>query len=105
MEFAIFAKARQTKEGKKFTSYISKFTKKSGEIVPVSVRFREECGSPRAEDCPMNIKVNKNDANMVVSDYVREDTGEVGTSYKLWVSAWEPGAPFVDTSLDDFDVD
>lgn len=104
MEFAIFSKTKQTREGKKFVVYISRFTKKSGEVVPVSVRFRESCGAPKPEECPMNIKVLKEHANMVTSDYVREDTGEVGTSYKLWVSAWEPGAPYVDKSLDDFEV-
>lgn len=104
MEIAVFSKRRQNKEGKNYNIYIARLTKKNGEVVPVRLKFREECGSPRAEECPMNIQVKKENANMIVSDYVREDTGEVGTSYTMWVSDWQPGAPYVDTSLDDFDV-
>lgn len=70
----------------------------------MSVRFREDAGKPKLEDCPMNLIVEKRDANVSTKDFVREDTGETGISYTLWVSAWTPGEPYVDTSLDEFDV-
>ena len=52
----------------------------------------------------MNVVIDKKDANVVTKQFEREDTGEVGTSYTMWVSAWKEGKPFVDTSLDEFDV-
>lgn len=103
MEITIYAKKRTTSEGKSFYSYLSTLTKKDGNKQTVAVKFRDECGSPKPEKCPMNIKFNKTDANMSSREFTREDTGEVGTSFTLWVSAWENGAPFVDHSLDDFE--
>lgn len=103
MEITIYAKKRTTAEGKSFFSYLSTLTRKDGTKQTVAVKFRDECGNPKPENCPMNVKFNKGDANMATREFVREDTGEVGTSYTLWVSAWEPGTPFVDHSLDDFE--
>lgn len=103
MNLAIFAKKRTTKEGKTFYSYLSTMTKKDGSDLTVTVKFRDECGSPKPENCPVNIIVDKEHANLSSRDYVREDTGETVKSYILWVSAWEMGAPFVDHSLDDFE--
>lgn len=104
MEIAIFAKKRTNKEGKPFTSYLSSLTRKDGTTQTISVKFREECGSPKAEKCPMNVIIDRGDANMVKKSFEREDTGETGISYTLWVSAWKEGIPYVDTSLDEFDV-
>ena len=103
MNLAIFAKKRTTKEGKTFYSYLSTMTKKDGSDLTVTVKFRDECGSPKPENCPVNIIVDKEHANLSSRDFVREDTGETVKSYTLWVSAWEMGAPFVDHSLDDFE--
>lgn len=103
MEITIYAKKRTTAEGKSFFSYLSALTRKDGTKQTVSVKFRDECGNPKPENCPMNVKFDRGAANMATKEFVREDTGEVGTSYTLWVSAWEPGAPFVDHSLDDFE--
>lgn len=103
MEITIYAKKRTTAEGKLFFSYLSTLTRKDGTRQTVSVKFRDECGSPRPENCPMNVKFDKGRANMATREFVRKDTGEVMTSYTLWVSAWEPGTPFVDHSLDDFE--
>lgn len=103
MEITIYAKKRTTAEGKSFFSYLSTLTRKDGTKQTVSVKFRDECGNPKPENCPMNVKFDKGSANMATREFVREDTGEVGTSYTLWVSAWEPGTPFVDHSLDDFE--
>lgn len=103
MEITIYAKKRTTTEGKSFYSYLSTLTRKDGTKQTVSVKFRDECGNPKPENCPMNVKFDKINANMATREFVRDDTGEVGTSYTLWVAAWEPGTPFVDHSLDDFE--
>lgn len=103
MEITVFAKKRHTSEGKSFFSYLATLTKKTGDTVTVSVRFREDAGNPKPENCPMNILINKNDANLSSHKYTREDTGEDAISYTLWVSAWSKGAEYVDHSLDDFE--
>ena len=103
MEITIYAKKRTTNEGKTFFSYLSTLTRKDGTKQTVSVKFRDDAGNPKPENCPMNIKFDRGSANMATREFVREGTGEVGTSYTLWVSAWEQGAPFVDHSLDDFE--
>lgn len=102
MEITIFAKKRTTTDGKPFYGYLSKLKRKDGTELAVSVKFREDCGSPKAEKCPMNIIVDKTKANLTSSEYVREDTGEIAISNTLWVSAWTVGAPYIDTSLDEF---
>ena len=103
MEITIYAKKRTTTEGKTFYSYLSTLTRKDGTKQTVSVKFRDECGSPKPEKCPMNVKFDKGSANMTTREFTREDTGDVVTSYTLWVSKWEQGDPFVDHSLDDFE--
>lgn len=103
MEITIYAKKRMTEDNKPFYAYLSTLTRKDGQKIVVSVKFREECGNPKADRCPMNIYFKKSSANLAKHDYVREDTGEIASSYTLWVSAWEEGTPFVDTSLDDFE--
>lgn len=104
MEIAIFAKRMTRKDGTPFFKYLSTLHRKDGTTQTVGVRFRDDCGHPKPENCPINIKVDKNDANMVRKDFVREDTGEVATSFTLWVSKWVEGSPYVDTSLDEYDV-
>lgn len=102
MEITIFAKKRTTKEGKSFYNYLSTLTKIGGEKQTVSVKFREECGSPKAEECPMNIIFDKHDANLSKHEFIREDTGEAAYGYTLWLSKWAPGGEYVDNSLDDY---
>ena len=103
MEITIYAKKRTTAEGKTFYSYLSTLTRKDGGKQTVSVKFRDDAGNPKPEHCPMNIKFEKGWANMSTSEFTREDTGEIGTSFTLWVSRWEQGTPFVDHSLDDYE--
>ena len=103
MEITVFAKKRTTAEGKPFTSYLSTLRRKDGSEQKVSVKFREECGSPKPEKCPINIVFDRKDANMTNERYTRKDSGEEAYSYTLWVSAWKPGQPYVDHSLDDFE--
>lgn len=103
MEISVFAKKRTTKEGKTFYSYLSRLTKKDGEELPVTVKFREEtCKAVPATDCPCNIVVDKAASSLSKSKYETED-GATAFSYTLWVGAWEYGGEYVDHSLDDFE--
>lgn len=102
MELTIFAKKRQTADGKKtFYNYLTTLTKKDGSELKCAVKFRESCGNPKPEDCPLNIVVDKKAANLSHKELTLE-TGEVYTVYTLWVSDWKKGAAYVDHSLDDF---
>ena len=103
MEITIYAKKRNTADGKTFYSYLSTLNRKDGTKQTVSVKFREGCGNPKPELCPMNIKFDRCLANMTTKEFIREDTGVMGTSYTLWIPAWELGSPFVDHSLDEFE--
>lgn len=107
MELTIFAKKRKTKDGKDFTSYFTKLTKKSGEEITTSVKFREDCGAPKREQCPMNIIVDKGNANFVEKGVTYTDAEGVekdAIDRTLWIAFWEEGTPYVDKSLDDFDL-
>ena len=103
MEITIYSKKRTTHEGKTFYSYLSRLTRKDGSHQAVSVKFRDDAGNPKPENCPMNIKFDKGDANLTTREFTREDTGEECLSYTLWVSRWTEGEPFIDHSLDDFE--
>ena len=108
MEIVVFAKNRTSKEGKKFTAYVTKLTKKNGEEITAGVRFREDCGAPKADECPCCIEVDKKDANLnthtqLVTD---PDTGEERTAiyYTMWVMNWKKSDKiYEDHSLDDFE--
>lgn len=110
MKLTIYAKKRTTEEGKSFYTYLTTLTKKNGEEMKVQVKFRQDCGNPRGEDCPMNIIVSKDKANLAEEKYtvseVDENTGEVTltakTNYRLWVADWAKGDAYRDTSLDEF---
>ena len=105
MEITIYSKKRQTRDGKKtFYNYFSTLRRKSdGSELRVSVKFREDCGSPKGEECPQNIIIEKGNANLSKKELMREDTGEMYEVHTLWINAWRPGAPFEDHSLDDFE--
>lgn len=103
MEITVFAKQRTNKEGKPFTSYITKLVnKKTGDEETMSAKFRMECGAPKAEDCPCNIVIEKGKANITRSTYTREDTGEVMDVKTLWISSWSKGSKYEDHSMDDY---
>ena len=103
MEITIFAKKRLNKEGKTFVTYLTTLTKKNGEKITASVKFRDTCTMPKPEDCPMNIIVDKQDANLSHKTYTNHNTGEVSLGHTLWVSNWNEGSAYIDTSLDDFE--
>lgn len=101
MELTIFAKNRTSAEGKAFVTYLTTLTKKTGEEMTVSVKFREDCGSPKKEKCPCNIIVEKEDCNLAKRNYTDKD-GNPALSYTLWISKYSDGSEYVDHSLDDF---
>lgn len=103
MKIAVFAKKRVTRDNKPFVSYLARLKKKNGEEITVSVKFREDCGAPKMENCPRYIEVDKKNANLTQREVVNEDTGEVIISRTLWVSAWKDAGEFVDNSLDDYE--
>ena len=104
MQIAIFAKKATTKDGKKFYRYLTTLTNKNtGEALTAAVRFREEAGSPDPRKCPMNIRFDKKMANLSTREYKDEASGEPRTAYTLWVTSWEQGAEYVDTSLDEYE--
>lgn len=102
MEITIFSKKRQGRDSKYFNTFITTLTKKTGERVTMSVKFREDAGAPDPKKCPCNIVVEKHDMNIADRVYTREDTGETATAHTLWVSKWKQGGEYVDHSMDDY---
>ena len=102
MQITIFAKKRNTKEGKVFFTYLTKLTKKDGSEITSTVKFRDECGNPKPDKCPMNLIVEKTDCNFSSKASTDEETGEIRTSNTLWINNWKEGEPYVDHSMDDF---
>lgn len=103
MEIVVFSKARTSKDGRAFYSYIGKMTRKStGEVLTVAVKFRRDCGAPDPHTCPRVIQFDKSNANFTEKTFITDD-GKTITSRTLWLSAWMDGGEFVDTSMDDFD--
>ena len=109
MKLTIFAKKLTSKNGRDFYRYITTLTRKcpdgTTEDVTVQVKFRDECGAPKGESCPVNIIVDKKDCNYreKIKTYTAEDGDEKDYQEKvLWVAAWTLGEPYVDTSMDEF---
>lgn len=103
----IFAKKRTTKDGKDFYNYLTTLTKKDGEQETVQVKFRDDCGQPKADDCPRTIEVKKENANLVkriITVPGRDDQPDKEVEErKLWVSEWEDRGDYIDHSLDDYE--
>ena len=101
MQITIYSKKRNTKEGKVFYTYMTKLRKTNGTEITSSVKFRDECGAPRADQCPMNIIVDKNDCNFNSKTIINAND-EQRIVNTLWVSKWIQGEPFIDRSMDEF---
>ena len=100
----IFTKKRKTKDGKEFNVFVTRLNKKDGTHVVTSVMFPDD-NKPNDKECPMNIDVPKGKMNLSVKTITDETTGKVIESRTLWVKEWSKSkTPYVDTSLDDFDV-
>lgn len=105
MKIAIFAKRKTKNDEKKtpFYIYLSSLTnKETGEVMPVRVKFRDECGKPDPNKCPMFIQFDKKNANLQLETYVTDD-GEERTVRNLWIAKWDNAGEYVDTSLDEFE--
>lgn len=103
-QITIFSKKRTTDEGRTFYTYTGRIKRKDGTEQTVEIKFRESCGKPDGAKCPMNIIVNKDNCSMSQRQITIEKTGEVKTVYKMWVSDWSEGDPYVDHSMDDYDL-
>lgn len=105
MKLTIFAKKRQSRDGRTFYTYITTMTKKStGEAIVTQVKFRESAGAPNAQECPMNIEVAKENCNFTTKNLINEETGAQIVSNTLWVTEWSPSKEvYVDHSMDDFE--
>lgn len=103
MELTVFAKKRQSKDGRQFYTYITTLVKKDGEVLTTAVKFRESAGQPDPKECPMIIEAEKKNCNFSQKFLQNEETGQMITSNTLWVSEWTKSAKeYVDTSMDDF---
>lgn len=101
MNLTVYAKTKKTAEGRTFRIYLSRITRKStGEEVPVRINFKE--GVPLPTVFPVNLIVEKEDANLTVKHY-KNDEGEDCTAHNLWIEKYTMGEPFVDHSLDDYE--
>lgn len=103
MEITIYAKKRMSNDGKVFYNYLATLPRKDGTEQTVSVKFRQDVVRPKPELCPMNIVFMKEDASVSKRTYDAGD-GETGVAYTLWIGEWSQGKPYVDTSLDEFDI-
>lgn len=93
----VFAKRRQTSDGKKFSTY---FTTLPGDERAVKVKFREDCGAP---DCPANIELMNGDCNLSKENYTDVVTGELKSVPVLWISKWSYSKDeYRDTSMDKY---
>ena len=102
MEITIFAKKRQTADGRKtFYTYLTTLTKKDGSPVTCAVKFSGDAESPDPLSCPMNIVVDTANCNMAREDY-QDKNGDTRTAFRLWVKAYAAGSPYVDHSMDEF---
>ena len=102
MQITLFARKRTTKEGKPFATFITTLTRKDGTQLTAQVKFKEDCGQPKPEKCPMNIVFEKTDGNLAKRTYT-DSMGDEKEAFTLWISAWKEGDPYVDKSLDDFE--
>lgn len=103
-QIAIFAKKRNTKEGKVFYQFLTTMEKKDGTTETMRVSFRDIDGNtvPRPESCPRNICFEREWGNISRTKYTDNETGEIKERATLWLTKWVEGEPYVDHSLDDF---
>ena len=108
MKVTIFAQKKETKEGKKFYTYLAKINKKDGSVDTLEAKFREECGAPDPKKCPLIIEVDKSSGSNI-SEKKEKYTDEVGeekevTRRRFWIAAWsESDEKYFDTSLDEYE--
>lgn len=99
MLVTVFKKIGTSKDGRKFDTYCTKLRRKDGTEQYCTVHFNKS--TPVPVDFPVNLIVNKDDANMSTESAVTKE-GEEFTRFNLWVKAYTIGEPYRDKSLDDF---
>lgn len=102
MEITVFAKKRRAADGRTFYNFLTSLPRKNGETQSMQIKFRSGAPFLKAEMCPCNIVIDKADCSIASRVFTRRDTGELGTAYTLWVSAYKMGSEFVDNSTDDY---
>lgn len=101
MRLEVFGKQRTNKDGKPFITYLSRITNmKTGEIVPVQIKFRTGVEVPK--ELPIVANIDKKNANLVKEDWENEE-GETGVKNIIWVSEVKSYEEYVDHTLDDFE--
>lgn len=106
MEITIFAKKRNTREGKVFYQFLTTLNRKDGTTETMRVAFRDVDGNtvPKPDSCPRNIIFEKGEGNVATTSYTDNQTGEIKYRKTLWLCGWREGSPYVDHSLDDYDI-
>lgn len=101
MRLEVFGKQRTNKDGKPFITYLSRITNmKTGEIIPVQIKFRTGVEVPK--ELPIVANIEKKNANLVKENWENED-GETGVKHVLWVSSVTSYEDYIDHTLDDFE--
>jgi hypothetical protein len=101
MRLEVFGKQRTNKDGKSFTTYLSRITNmKTGEIIPVQIKFRTGVEVPK--ELPIVANIEKKNANLVKENWENEK-GETGVKHVLWVSVVTSYDEYIDHTLDDFE--
>lgn len=101
MKITVFCKERNGKDNNKFLSYLSKLTKNTGEEVTVQLKFSEECGRIKKENCPCIIDVEVSDCSYSERKFIKDDR-EI-TNRVLWINKYtKTDEVFVDTSASCF---
>lgn len=101
MRLEVFGKQRTNKDGKPFITYLSRITNiKTGEIIPVQIKFRTGVEAPK--ELPIVANIDKKNANLVKENWENEE-GETGVKNIIWVSAVTSYEDYIDHTLDDFE--
>lgn len=101
MRLEVFGKQRTNNDGKPFTTYLSRITNmKTGEIIPVQIKFRIDVEVPKK--LPIVANIDKKNANLVKENWENEQ-GETGVKHVLWVSEVKSYEDYFDHTLDDFE--
>lgn len=101
MRLEVFGKQRTNKDGKPFTTYLSRITNmKTGEIISVQIKFRTGVEVPK--ELPIVANIDKKNANLVKEDWENEK-GETGIKNVIWVSEVKSYEEYIDHTLDDFE--
>jgi hypothetical protein len=101
MRLEVFGKQRTNKDGKPFITYLSRITNmKTGEIIPVQIKFRTGMEVPK--ELPIVVNIDKKNANLVKENWENEN-GETCVKHVLWISKVKSYEEYIDHSLDDFE--